>query len=117
MLRDLLYKTAIRSVNGSTDIAISGLHTDSREVTAGSCFIAVKGSATDGHQFIDAAIGKGAVAVVCEQLPAAMAEGVVLAPGNVFSAAQTASRFMRFNVAQMADEKSWQVLERQCGKS
>ncbi|WP_312222938.1 aminotransferase-like domain-containing protein [Rhizobium rhizoryzae] len=46
---------------------------------------------------------------------AAMAEGVVMAPGNVFSAAQTASRFMRFNVAQMADEKSWQVLERECG--
>ncbi len=47
---------------------------------------------------------------------AAMAEGVVMAPGNVFSAAQTASRFMRFNVAQMADEKSWQVLERGAGK-
>ncbi|MFT3979769.1 MAG: UDP-N-acetylmuramoyl-L-alanyl-D-glutamate--2,6-diaminopimelate ligase [Ferruginibacter sp.] len=76
MLRDLLYKTAIRSVNGSTDIAISGLHTDSREVTAESCFIAVKGSATDGHQFIDMAISKGATAIVCEQLPSSLAEGI-----------------------------------------
>ena len=42
---------------------------------------------------------------------AALAEGMVLAPGNAFSAAQTAGNFMRFNVAQM-DERSFAVLRR-----
>lgn len=69
MLRDLLYKTALRSVHGSTDIAIASLHSNSKEVVAGSCFIAIKGTAADGHQYIDAAIAAGAVAIVCEQLP------------------------------------------------
>ncbi|WP_371746373.1 PLP-dependent aminotransferase family protein [Bradyrhizobium sp. CCBAU 53351] len=43
---------------------------------------------------------------------AALAEDVVLAPGNVFSVAQTASHFMRFNVAQMNDPLVWDVLRR-----
>jgi DNA-binding transcriptional MocR family regulator len=41
----------------------------------------------------------------------ALGEGVVLAPGNVFSLSQSASRLMRFNVAQSADERIWRVLE------
>lgn len=41
---------------------------------------------------------------------AAVAEGLVLAPGNVFSIAQTAAGFMRFNVAHMADPRVYQVL-------
>lgn len=76
MLRDLLYKTSIRSVNGDTNISITSLHTDSREVNEGSCFIAVKGTATDGHSFIETAIEKGAIAIVCEQMPAAIKEGI-----------------------------------------
>jgi UDP-N-acetylmuramoyl-L-alanyl-D-glutamate--2,6-diaminopimelate ligase len=76
MLRELLYKTAIRAVNGDTNISVTNLHIDSREVENGSCFIAVKGTATDGHAFIDAAIGKGAVAIVCEQMPASIMEGI-----------------------------------------
>lgn len=69
MLHDILYKTAIVSVKGNTHIDIKDLQLDSRKVTPGSCFIAVKGSATDGHAFIDAAIANGAVAVVCENMP------------------------------------------------
>lgn len=76
MLRDLLYKTSIRSVNGDTNIAVSSLYTDSREVTEGSCFIAVKGTATDGHSFIETAIEKGAIAIVCEQMPSTIKEGI-----------------------------------------
>lgn len=76
MLRDLLYKTAIRSVNGDTGITVESLHTDSREVKKGSCFIAVKGTATDGHSFIEKAIEQGAVAIVCEQMPAEIKEGI-----------------------------------------
>ncbi len=76
MLQELLYKLAIRSVKGDTNIGISALHTDSRLVTAGSCFIAIKGSATDGHAHIEAAIQKGAIAIVCEQMPATLQDGV-----------------------------------------
>ncbi|MBC7934351.1 MAG: UDP-N-acetylmuramoyl-L-alanyl-D-glutamate--2,6-diaminopimelate ligase [Rhizobacter sp.] len=76
MLRDLLYKTSIRAVNGDTSISIPSLHTDSRTVSEGSCFIAVKGTATDGHNYIEAALEKGAVAIVCEQLPAVIKEGI-----------------------------------------
>ena len=43
---------------------------------------------------------------------AALAENVVLAPGNVFSLSQTASDFMRFNVAHMSDPRMWDVLRR-----
>lgn len=76
MLRDLLYKTSIRAVNGDTGISIASLHTDSREVTKGSCFIAIRGTATDGHNYIETALEKGAIAIVCEQMPAALKEGI-----------------------------------------
>ncbi len=76
MLQELLYKLAIRSVKGSTDISIASLHTDSREVKPGSCFIAIKGTITDGHDHLQDAIEKGAVAVVCQQMPANLSETV-----------------------------------------
>ncbi len=75
-LQDILYKVSIRSVQGNTGIEVNDLHTDSRFVQPGSCFIAVKGTATDGHSYIDKAIAAGAVAIVCEDLPAAPVEGV-----------------------------------------
>jgi DNA-binding transcriptional MocR family regulator len=46
----------------------------------------------------------------------ALAEGVVLAPGNVFSPSQTATSFLRFNVAQCADERLFGVLEKAMGR-
>ncbi len=76
MLQELLYKLAIRSVKGSTDVSVGSLHTDSREVKAGGCFIAVKGTLTDGHDYIDQAIQKGAIAIVCEEMPAQLLESV-----------------------------------------
>ena len=59
MLNDILYKTNIRSVRGNTHIGVEGLQLDSRKVTAGSCFIAVKGTVTDGHEFIEQLIQSG----------------------------------------------------------
>ncbi len=49
---------------------ISGVGFDSRQVTADSLFIAVRGYKTDGHDYISAAIASGAIAVICETLPA-----------------------------------------------
>ena len=76
MLKDILYKVSIRSVLGNTGIAITNLAIDSRKVNAGCCFIAVKGSAVDGHAFIDNAIERGATAIVCETLPSSINENI-----------------------------------------
>ncbi|MCH5600888.1 UDP-N-acetylmuramoyl-L-alanyl-D-glutamate--2,6-diaminopimelate ligase [Niabella ginsengisoli] len=57
------------SVSGNTDIDITGICIDSRNIQPGNIFIALKGSATDGHQFIEKAITDGAIAIVCEILP------------------------------------------------
>ncbi len=69
LLRDILYKTSILQVAGSTDVEILRLSTNSHEVVKGSCFIAIRGIQADGHAFISKAVEGGAVAVVCEVMP------------------------------------------------
>ena len=69
ILKDILYKVSIRAVKGSTDVEINDLQIDSRKVSAGGCFIAVRGSVADGHRFIETAITNGAAAIICEKLP------------------------------------------------
>ena len=70
VLKDILYKTGIVEVIGSTDISVASICFDSRKVKNNSLFIAVKGTQSDGHKFIDQVTGAGATAVVCEVLPA-----------------------------------------------
>lgn len=76
VLQDILYRVSIRSVVGSTALEITSLQIDSRLVVPGTCFIALRGSLQDGHAHIDDAIRRGAVAVVCEQLPLSVVEGI-----------------------------------------
>ena len=76
LLRDILYKTAIQAVKGPTDVAVSKIEFDSRLVTNGDVFVAIRGTQSDGHAFIDKAIALGAVAVVCEVLPDTIADSV-----------------------------------------
>ena len=76
MLRDLLYKVSLRTVAGELDREVSDLQTDSRKVGRGSVFIAIKGVSQDGHAFIPSVVQMGAVGVICEQLPATLAEQV-----------------------------------------
>ncbi len=75
-LQDILYKVHLREVNGSTDIMVTGVEIDSRKVKEGDIFIAIKGVLSDGHAFIDKAITLGAIAVVCEDMPATLVSGV-----------------------------------------
>lgn len=75
-LQQILYKVNIHSVVGTTDIEINDLQIDSRKANAGSCFIAVKGTISDGHNFIDTAIANGASAIVCENNPAVLNENI-----------------------------------------
>ncbi len=76
VLKDILYKTSIEAVKGPTDININKIEFDSRLVGAGDAFVAIKGTQSDGHAFIEKAINLGAIAVVCEVLPDIIAEGV-----------------------------------------
>jgi len=68
-LSDLLYKAGIEDVSGSTSISIEKVSFDSRQVEAGTLFVAVRGTNSDGHQYIAEVIAKGAVAIVCEEFP------------------------------------------------
>lgn len=76
ILQDILYKVPLLSVNGATDITVTGIQIDSRKAGKGSVFVAIRGAQTDGHQFIDKAVAQGADAVVCEELPASLQPGV-----------------------------------------
>ncbi|WP_343668633.1 UDP-N-acetylmuramoyl-L-alanyl-D-glutamate--2,6-diaminopimelate ligase [Chitinophaga sp.] len=76
-LRDILYNVNIVAVKGSTDTAVNALNIDSRAIKPGDAFIAIRGVHADGHLFIDKAVQNGAIAVICEELPAQTAENVV----------------------------------------
>lgn len=69
VLQDILKDVAIKSLTGRGDLSVENIQIDSRQVSQSSCFIAIKGTVSDGHDFIDKAIEKGAVAIVCEVLP------------------------------------------------
>ena len=61
---------------GDMDVDINGVNIDSRRIENGHLFIAMKGTVVDGHEFIDKAIGQGARAILCEDMPEKRAEGV-----------------------------------------
>lgn len=69
LLKQLTIKIQSSKVIGNADIDIKNIHFDSRLVDNDTLFFATKGTAVDGHDFIDAAIEKGAKAIVCENLP------------------------------------------------
>lgn len=76
LLRDILYKTAIEAVKGPTDIMVNKIEFDSRLVSGNDVFVAIKGTQTDGHDYIEKAISLGATAIVCEKLPENITEEV-----------------------------------------
>ena len=75
-LKDILYKVAIEAVLGSTDILISKMDFDSRKIGSNDVFVAIRGTISDGHDFIGKAIEQGAVAVVCDTFPENIASGI-----------------------------------------
>ncbi len=75
-VRDLTGRAGIVSVKGDTGTMISDISFDSRKVGPGTLFVAVRGTKSDGHDFIPAAVSSGASAVVCERLPENPTEGV-----------------------------------------
>ncbi len=75
-LEELLKKISVKTIEGPADVDIVGVDIDSRKVGPGHLFVAIKGTQTDGHQYIAKAIELGAVAILCEDMPAERQAGV-----------------------------------------
>jgi len=81
-LKDILYKTSIEAIKGTTDLSISKIEFDSRKIASGDVFVAIKGTVSDGHQYIDKCIAQGAVAIVCEVFPDEIIDGITYVQVN-----------------------------------
>lgn len=68
-LQDLLYGVAIKGLVGKPEQEVVALAFDSRQVKANTLFFAIKGTAVDGHQYIEQTIAAGATVIVCETMP------------------------------------------------
>lgn len=75
-LNDIIKAISTCEIIGSVDIDVTGIQMDSRLVEEGNMFVAVKGTQTDGHAYIEKAIEKGAKVVVCEDMPQNLTPGV-----------------------------------------
>jgi len=76
-LEELMQGVILQKTIGDTEINIANIQFDSRKVEAGCVFVATRGTASDGHQYISGAIDKGAVAIVCEEIPAEIKSNIV----------------------------------------
>lgn len=75
-LRKLLKNIKPVAIKGDDGVDITGVNINSRLIEKGHLFMAMKGTQVDGHRFIGNAVESGAVAVLCEDMPAEPAEGV-----------------------------------------
>lgn len=76
ILSDILIGVAGANVTGSDIVIIKSIILDSRKVLPGSLFVALRGTQTDGHQYISTATELGATAILCEELPESLNENV-----------------------------------------
>ena len=76
ILKEIIYKVAIEAVKGSTDIPVHKIDLDSRNIGANDAFVAIRGTISDGHDYIAKAINLGAVAIICETFPEILINGI-----------------------------------------
>ncbi len=76
LLKEIVYKVAIESVKGSTEIAINKIEFDSRKIENDDVFVAIRGTVSDGHEFIEKAISLGATAIICDTFPNEIIAGI-----------------------------------------
>ena len=76
LLKDLLYGVRIQEIVGNTQIAIESVCYDSRKSAKNALFVAISGTQVDGHDYIETALDAGAIAVVCEKIPAKTRTGI-----------------------------------------
>ncbi len=75
-IKQLAQNTSPLQIIGNDAMEVTGIEIDSRRIQAGNVFVAMRGTQTDGHQFIPKALELGATCIVCETLPETMQEGV-----------------------------------------
>ena len=75
-LKDILYKVHITSTSGNMNVEVKGICFDSRKTQPGFLFIAIKGTQSDGHAFIEKAVSLGAIGVVAQNLPSIISDKV-----------------------------------------
>jgi UDP-N-acetylmuramoyl-L-alanyl-D-glutamate--2,6-diaminopimelate ligase len=68
-IEEILNGIDVVSLEGEKNAIVSNIEFDSRKITRGSLFVAVKGYKTDGHDFIKEAVASGASVIICETLP------------------------------------------------
>ena len=71
------YKVNINKVIGDTSTLIKKIVFDSRKVKSKDLYVAINGVKVDGHDYIDSAIKKGAICIVCESVPNKIQDGVL----------------------------------------
>ncbi len=76
VLKEIVYKVSIEAVKGSTDIAVNAIDFDSRKIGSNDLFIAIRGTQSNGHDFIQKAIQQGAIAIVCDTFPTEIVDGI-----------------------------------------
>lgn len=76
VLKDILYKVSLQQTSGNMDADMASLVFDSRKVGKGDVFVATRGTYVDGHEYINKAIEAGARAIVCEELPQDLEDGL-----------------------------------------
>jgi UDP-N-acetylmuramoyl-L-alanyl-D-glutamate--2,6-diaminopimelate ligase len=81
-LKDILYRVSIEAVHGATDVAIAKIEFDSRKIELNTAFVAIKGTLSDGHDYIEKAIALGANVIVCEHFPETIAQGITYVQVN-----------------------------------
>ena len=75
-LQDLLYKVSVLKVVGTTNFEVVAIAFDSRKVKENSLFVAVKGTVSDGHTYIEQTIQAGAAVIVLEDMPAVLDDNI-----------------------------------------
>jgi UDP-N-acetylmuramoyl-L-alanyl-D-glutamate--2,6-diaminopimelate ligase len=75
-LKNILYKVTLNAVVGSTSVGINSIHFDSRKIASNDVFVAILGTSSNGHDYINTAINQGAVAIICEKIPDALKDNV-----------------------------------------
>ncbi len=76
VLKDILYKVSMEAVVGKTSVHIHAIQFDSRKVEFNDVFVAVRGTLSDGHEYISKAVNQGALAIICEVLPKDIVNGI-----------------------------------------
>lgn len=75
-LEELIKYISVEKIIGDTNIEVTGIHIDSRQIQKGFAFVAINGTQTNGHVYIPKAIEKGAGTIICEEVPEEIVPGV-----------------------------------------